>query len=59
VVADAGDGAVLHHAQQAHLDLGAELADPVEKNGAAVGQLERALAFVFGTGEGPTGVTER
>ena len=43
--ADAEEAALLEHAQQVDLHLGRDVADLVEEERAAVGELELALAF--------------
>ena len=50
--ADAGQFLGLQHAQQVDLHLGADGADLVEEQRAAVGHLDLALAPVLGAGEG-------
>ena len=59
MIADPGDGLLLQYAQQADLRLGADLADLIEEQGAAIGDLEEAFALVIGTGEGAASVAER
>src|SRR5215471_21143146 len=43
--ADARELALLEHAQQLHLNRGAQVADLVEKEGAALGQFEFSLSL--------------
>ncbi len=52
VSAHAFEFAFLQNAQQFALEWQGEFADFIEENGAAVGQLEAAFAFVGGAGEG-------
>jgi hypothetical protein len=53
VAADALEAALLQHAQQAHLHGGADVADLVEEERAAVGQLEAALALLHAPVKAP------
>src|SRR5262249_47931184 len=57
--AHALDLASLEHAQELGLQLGAELTDLVEEDGAAVGRLERTLPLGDGTGERAPFVSEQ
>src|SRR5207237_816059 len=57
--ADALDGALLQDAQQAHLQPRRQLADFVEEQRAAVGQLEAAATGLGGAGEGPLLMAEQ
>src|SRR5690606_8114527 len=52
LAAEAAQGAVLQHPQQVDLHPRAQLTDLVEKEGAAVGELEEAALSVCGPGEG-------
>ena len=56
--ADAADLAFLEHPQELGLDLGGQLADVVEEQGAAAGLLEPALVAAAGVGEGALLVAE-
>ena len=56
--ADAGDFALLEHAQQPHLRGERHLADFIEKDRAVISLLEDALMLRAGVGEGPLFVPE-
>src|SRR5690606_25237155 len=56
--ADALEGPLLEHAQQLRLELGSELRDLVEEEGAAGGELDPAAASRDGAGEGALLVAE-
>src|SRR5258705_13982602 len=57
--ADAVDFALLEDAQQLRLELERQIADLVEKDGAAVGLLEAADAHLASVGEGALHVAEQ
>ncbi len=59
LAADAADLALLQHAQQLALHAGRHLADLVEEQRAAVGDLEQAARVVLGAGEGAARVAEQ
>ena len=59
VIADALEHALLQHAQQLHLHRRAHVADLVEEQRAALGDLEAALAGGDGAGEGAPLVAEQ
>ena len=59
VVADAGDLVLFQHAEQLDLRAHRHVADFVEEQRAAVGELERADAVAVGVGEGPFHVAEQ
>jgi hypothetical protein len=56
--ADGLEAAVLEHAEELHLELRAHLADLVEEDGAAVGELEAADPARDRAGEGAALVAE-
>ena len=58
MAADAVEGAVGEHAQQARLQLGRHVADLVEEERAAFGLLEAAAALLLRAGEGAALVAE-
>src|SRR5262249_42035502 len=57
--ADALEGVLLQHAQQLRLQLDREVANLVEEEGAAIGQLEAATALCDGAREGATLVSKQ
>ncbi len=57
--ADAFEHPLLQHAQQLGLHVERDVADLVEEQRAAVGQLESAHLVAMGAGEGPLDVTEQ
>src|SRR6478672_2780606 len=58
LAAEAPEGALLEEAEELGLDAGLHLGDLVEEEGAAVGELEAALAAIAGVGEGAALVAE-
>jgi len=56
--ADTLDHVFLQHAQQLDLQIERQVADLVEKQGAAIGLLEAPLACLHGAGKGALFVTE-